>query len=352
MKSLHSPVSPGDCILPPTEPAATRVFVRAQESGMPPRDREPLSSEGVAFALLAYTVWGFAAIYWKWMAAFPASELLAYRVLASMCIALLLVAATGAGSMVRQALKTGHGIRMVLAASALIATNWLVFIYAVQTDRILETSLGYYINPLVNVLFGMLLLGERLTRPQGIAVALAAGGVATQTLMLGSLPWISLVLATSFGLYGLVRKTAPVEPLAGYALETVTLAPAALAFLGWLAWSDQATIPQQPLATWAGVAASGLITAVPLLSFASAARRLPLSTLGMFQYLAPTIAFGLAVLLYDERVTLGNAISFGCVWLALGIFAWDSTRSDTPTLAPSAGAAEAGSARAPQARSR
>jgi chloramphenicol-sensitive protein RarD len=297
----------------------------------------------VGYALLAYSVWGFAAIYWKWTSAFPATELLAYRVLAAMSIALALVAATGAGGMVRQALATRHSIQMVLAASGLIAVNWLVFIYAVQTDRILATSLGYYINPLVSVLFGMLLLGERLTRPQGIAVALAASGVAIQTLMLGSLPWISLVLATSFGLYGLVRKTAPVEPLAGYALETLTLAPPALALLAWIGLRDQATIPQQEPAIWLLVAASGLITAVPLLSFASAARRLPLSTLGMLQYIAPTIAFVIAVVGYGEPVALGNAVSFGCVWLALAIFAWDSARSDTPTLAPRARAPEPGS---------
>lgn len=306
-------------------------------------DREPLSREGVAYALLAYGVWGFAAIYWKWTAAFPSTELLAYRVLASMGVALILVAATGAHGKVREALATRRSILAVLTASVFIGVNWLVFIYAVQTDRILATSLGYYINPLVNVLFGMALLGERLTRPQGIAVGLAASGVAIQTFMMGSLPWISLVLASSFGMYGLVRKTAPVEPLAGYTLETLTLAPAALVFLGWLATQGASTIPEQEPAVWALVAASGLITAVPLLAFASAARRLPLSTLGMFQYIAPTIAFGIAVKIYGEPFTAGHAVSFGCVWLALGIFAWDSTRNPTPSLAPRVEAREAGS---------
>lgn len=301
---------------------------------MPPRHTEPLSREGVAYALLAYFVWGFAAIYWKWTSAFPSTEILAYRVLASMAIGWLLVVATGGLAQVRATIRSRRALGAIVAASLLIGTNWLVFIYAVQTDRILATSLGYYINPLVNVLFGLVLLGERLSRAQTIAVALAATGVAIQTAMLGTLPWISLVLAVSFGLYGLVRKTAPAEPLTGYALETLTLSPLALLFLAALSVAGDARIPQQGPMTWLLVAASGLLTAVPLLAFASAARRLPLSTLGMFQYLAPTLSFGVAVALYDEPLELGHAFSFGFVWLALAIFAWDASQAGEAAAPP------------------
>lgn len=287
---------------------------------------EPLSRPGVAYALLAYVVWGFAPIFWKLTVAYPSTELLAYRVLSSVLIGLAVAAITGAGPALRDALRSWRSAGAVLAAALMIAINWLTFIYAVQTDRILATSLGYYINPLVNVLFGLVLLGERLSRVQGIAVGLAAAGVAIQTLLVGELPWISLVLAGSFGLYGLVRKLGPAEPVAGFALETAVLTPIALAYLGVLGLRGEDTIRHDGFMTWLLVAGSGLLTAVPLLAFASAARRLPLSTLGMFQYIAPSLAFALAVAFYGETLTTGHGASFGCVWLALALFAWDSSR--------------------------
>ncbi|MGH0030616.1 MAG: EamA family transporter RarD [Myxococcota bacterium] len=282
-----------------------------------------LDPTGVGHALIAYGVWGFAPIYWKVTAAFPSSELLAYRVLASLAVAVLLIGATRGLPDVVRVLRSGRAAAAVVLASLLIAVNWLTFIYAVQTDRIVATSLGYYINPLVNVLFGLVLLRERLTRAQGIAVGLAAAGVAWQAFQLGELPWISLVLATSFGLYGLVRKLAPAAPLAGYALETLTLAPLALLYLAWLGWRGVATVGDAGPGMQAVVAASGLITATPLVAFASAAKRLPLSTLGMFQYIAPTLALGLAVVFYGEPFTASHAVGFGCVWAALALYAWD-----------------------------
>jgi chloramphenicol-sensitive protein RarD len=232
-------------------------------------------------------------------------------------------------------LRVPRAAAAVAAAAALIATNWLVFIYAVQTDRILATSLGYYINPLVNVLVGMLVLRERLSRAQGIAVALAGAGVAFQTWQLGTLPWISLVLAASFGLYGFVRKVAPAPPLAGFCLETVMLAPVAAIALAWLGARGEAVIPSAGLGSIVLVAGSGLLTAAPLLAFASAAKRLPLSTLGFFQYLAPSIAFGLAVLLYDEPLTTAHVVGFGCVWSALALVMWDSLQQ-SPVAAATA----------------
>jgi chloramphenicol-sensitive protein RarD len=285
--------------------------------------RDALDPGGVAHALLAYAIWGFAPIYWKETSAFGAPELLAYRVLASMAMALLLLAALRGFGDVARVLRSARASGAVVLASLLIATNWLTFIYAIQTDRILATSLGYYINPLVNVLFGLVLLRERLTRAQGIAVSLAAFGVGYLALQLGELPWISLLLATSFGLYGLVRKLAPAPPLAGFGLEALTLAPLALAYLAWLSQRGEASVPGASPAMQLLVGASGLITAAPLVAFASAARRLPLSTLGMFQYLAPSLSFLLAVAFYGEVFTRVHAVAFGCVWSALALYVWD-----------------------------
>lgn len=289
----------------------------------PEAARSP-DATGVSHALIAYGIWGFAPIYWKETAQFPAPELLAYRVLAGLAVAVCVVLATGVYRDVLRVLRSPRASAAVALACVLIASNWLVFIYAVQTDRILDTSLGYYINPLVNVLVGLALLGERLTRAQGIAVSIAALGVGYQTWQHGSLPWISLALACTFGLYGLVRKLAPAKPLAGFGLETLMLAPFALGFLVWLAGSSEAVVPGASAGMMVLIAASGLLTAAPLVAFASAANRLPLSTLGMFQYIAPTLAFGVAVAFYGEVVTGGQAVSFGCVWVALALFSWDS----------------------------
>ena len=282
------------------------------------------TATGVFHALVAYGIWGFAPIYWKETDHFPAHELLAYRVLSAFAVALLLLLATGLWRDVTPVLRAPRRAAALAAASALIATNWLVFIYAVQTDRILATSLGYYINPLVNVLLGLVLLGERLSRAQSIAVALAAVGVGMLAWRTGGVPWISLVLAASFGLYGLMRKLAPTPPVVGFGLETLLLAPIALATLAVMDERGAALVPAASAGMKWLVAASGLITAAPLIAFASAANRLPLSTLGMFQYLAPTLAFLLAVTFYGESFTLGHAVSFGCVWAALGLSAWDS----------------------------
>jgi chloramphenicol-sensitive protein RarD len=286
----------------------------------------PPSLRGVGHALLAYGIWGVAPVYWKVTAGFPARELLAWRVLASFVVALALVSLSRGWRDVWAVVRVPHAAAGVVGAAALIATNWLVFIYAVQTDRILATSLGYYINPLMNVGLGLVVLRERLSRAQTIAVGLASVGVAFQTWQLGALPWISLVLAGSFGLYGFLRKVAPAPPLAGFYLETAVLSPLACALLLRLEAARASTVLAAGIPVVLLVAGSGLLTAAPLLAFASAAKRLPLGTLGMFQYLAPTIAFLLAIGLYREPFTTAHAVSFGCVWTALALVLWDSLK--------------------------
>jgi chloramphenicol-sensitive protein RarD len=291
---------------------------------------------GALYAVLAYGVWGFAPIYWKALQPFPAPELLAYRVIASLGVAVLMLFALGAWRELGAALRSFRSAACGVAAGLLLGLNWLVFIWAVQNGRILATSLGYYINPLVNVLLGLLILRERLSRVQALAVGIAAVGVAMQTAEQGELPWVSLVLATSFGLYGLVRKIGPATPLIGFGIETLTLGPLAAAYIGHLD-GRAATVPGASGGMQLLVASSGLITALPLLAFANAAKRLPLSTLGLFQYLAPTLTFLLAVAVYGEPFTRGRAVSFACVWVALALGMWE-----TLTRAPRVAVAAAG----------
>ena len=219
------------------------------------------------------------------------------------------------------------GSTLASASALLIGTNWLVFLWAVETNRILDTSLGYYINPLINVLFGMVLLGERLRPLQIAAVLLAAAGVLQLAIAFASLPWISLVLAVTFGLYGLVRKVAPVQPLVGFTLETALLAPLGGAFLLFVHGSGNEAVSDGPIGVKALIAFSGFFTAAPLLCFNSAAKRLRLSSVGLFQFIAPTLAFLIAVALYGEPFTRAHGITFACVWLALAIYILDSARA-------------------------
>ncbi len=279
---------------------------------------------GALYALTAYGIWGIAPIYWMETRAFPAPELLAYRVIASFGVGVVFIAMLRGWRDLGTALRSWRSAASAAFAALLLGVNWLTFIWAVQNDLILATSLGYYINPLVNVLLGLLILGERLTRAQTLAVLLAALGVALQTLAQGELPWVALVLAGSFGLYGLVRKLGPAAPLAGFGIETLTLAPLACAYLLHLGLRGGAAVPEASAGMQLVVAGSGLLTAVPRLAFASAAKRLPLSALGMFQYLAPTLTFLLAIAVYREPFTRAHALSFVCVWLALSLYLWDS----------------------------
>ena len=278
------------------------------------------------FAFAAYGLWGFAPVYWKLLRAAPASELLAQRVLWSLGVGALLIAVTGRWRELAGALRSRRQLLPIVASSLLIGINWLIFIEAVNSGRVLATSLGYFLNPLVNVLLGVVFLGERLTGGQRIAVAIGCAGVTVWAVDLGEAPWIALSLAASFGLYGLVRKVAAVTPLVGFTLETLLLAPPALAYLAQLAADGGMTLPRESLGVKALVAGAGVITAGPLLCFTSAARRLPLSTLGFFQYLAPSISFLLAVGLYGEPFGRSQAIAFSCVWAALALFSFASRR--------------------------
>ncbi len=289
----------------------------------PPRVTGRLSTSGVLLAIACYVIWGIVPVYWKAVDAVPAHEMLIARVLWTLVlmIGLLIVGGRRREIAERGARAWGHNA----GAAALLALNWGVFIYAVQTDRVLETSLGYYINPLMSVLLGMLFLGERLSRLQALSVAVATAGVAAMTLQAGRLPWIALVLATSFALYGLLHKLRPQPPLGGLVREMIVISPIALALLALLLSRGHTALADASPAEHLAVSLSGPITALPLLLFHASARRLPLVVVGMFQYIAPTLTFLLATLYYGEPFTRDTAIGFALVWAGLGLFLVDAT---------------------------
>jgi chloramphenicol-sensitive protein RarD len=302
-----------------------------------PRDHAPsapaTTAAGTAFAIAAYGIWGIAPAYWKQLALIPAAELTAWRALCSAAFGIALLLATRRARDLVVALRSPRTAFPIALSAALLGVNWLVFIYAVQTDRVTETSLGYYVNPLVSVALGFAALRERLRPAQWVAVAVAAAGVAWWTTRLGGLPWISAALAGSFALYGLVRKLVPIASLVGFALEMLFLAPVAAAFLAAQPVGSLA-LPGANAGTDAWLAASGLVTAGPLVFFASATRRLPLIAIGLFQYIAPSLALLLAALWFGEPFTRDHAIAFGFVAIALVIFTLDALRS-TRKLFPS-----------------
>jgi len=296
------------------------------------------AAAGTAFALAAYGLWGIMPAYWKQLAPIPAAELTAWRALCSAVFGLALVLAGRRAPELARSLRDTRAALPIALSAALLGVNWLVFIFAVQTDRITDTSLGYYVNPLVSVALGFAVLRERLRAAQWIAFAIAVAGVAWWTARLGGLPWISAALAVSFALYGLVRKLVPISSLVGFALEMAFLAPLAAAFLVAQP-SGSLALPGASAGVVAWLAASGLMTAAPLVFFASATRRLPLFAIGLFQYLAPSIALLLAVLWYGEPFTGDHAIAFAFVAVALSIFTLDAlraTREPLPSPSPPA----------------
>jgi chloramphenicol-sensitive protein RarD len=295
-----------------------------------------LSASGIAFALSSYVLWGITPVYWKAVTSVPAAEVLIPRVLWTALFLLVLTRATGQHSKTWEADLKGWS--WTLVAALLLACNWCVFIYAVQSDRVIATSLGYYINPLASIVLGLVVVGERLNPLQALAVVIAGAGVATMTLQAGTLPWISLVLAGSFALYGLIHKLAPRPALAGLTREMIVLSPIALLALAWLLGhsSSEPGLVNAPPETQALLSLTSVVTAAPLLLFHAATRRLPLIAVGMFQYISPTITLLLAVAVYGEEFTWIHALGFGCVWIGLAIFTFDSVWR-VRTLARAAG---------------
>lgn len=280
---------------------------------------------GSLYAIAAFGFWGLTPIYYKLMPDVPPVEVLAHRVIWSVVFGAVFVSLVSAWPAVRSALSSPPTLRALALTAALVSTNWLIYIYAVVSDQVMATSLGYYINPLVNVLLGMLFLGERLGRGRTLAVALAAMGTASLAFELGGLPWISLTLAFSFGFYGLIRKRLGLPAMAALFVETLLVAPLALLVLGWFGAQGESSFGSD-LRTTLLLIFAGPVTLLPLLWFAEAARRLPLITVGFFQYLAPTLTFLLATLVYSEPFTLAWAVTFVFIWSGLAVFTIDSLR--------------------------
>ena len=280
--------------------------------------------KGVLLGLGCYFFWGFFPIFFKALAHVPALEVLCHRIVWSLAFLLPLALLSGRLADLKKALRDRATLLLLTTSTLLIAGNWLVFIHAVATDRVLESSLGYFINPLISALLGGLILGERLRRPQQLALLLAADGVLHRTWHLGHPPWIALFLAVSFGLYGLLRKQARVDAVSGLTVETALLAPFALGYLLILGvGSGGAFLAGRPIDNLL-LPLAGVITALPLIAFTAAARRLRLTTIGFLQYITPTLHFIFAVVLYHEPFSTGDLISFALIWTGLLLYSADA----------------------------
>ena len=275
---------------------------------------------GVWYAIAAYLLWGVFPIYIKLLQAVPAMEILAHRMVWSLVVVTVLLTLQHRWNWLRTLATNPAVILRFVATATVVSMNWGIYIWAINSNRVVDASLGYFINPLVNVLLGALLLGERLRRVQWAAVAVAALGVVWLTVQAGTLPWIGLVIAVSFGTYGLLRKTATLGALEGLALETALLFPLAFGYLLWLAYNHQNTfVEASPALRWLLVAA-GPVTAVPLLLFAAGARRIPLTLLGLLQYIGPSIQLLLGVALYHEAFVPAKAAGYALIWAALALY--------------------------------
>ncbi|MBZ9905171.1 EamA family transporter RarD [Mesorhizobium sp. B2-7-3] len=285
-------------------------------------DAESKARRGFLLALGAYLLWGLLPFYMKAVAHLPLAEVIAHRIVWSVPIAAAVLVWAGRTADFKVAIRSPRTIAMAGLTAALISVNWGIYVWAIAVDRTVETALGYYINPLVNVVVGALLLGERLDRLQIAAVVLAAVAVAVLTIDGGKLPWVSLALAFSFAAYGFFRKTLPIGPSQGFLLEVLLLSVPALGYIVFLIATGQDHFVSSNGTDTALLIGCGPVTAVPLLLFAFGAKLLRLSTIGIMQYIAPTMVFLIAVLIFDEPFGTTQAIAFALIWAALAVYSW------------------------------
>ena len=290
----------------------------------PPGAQPPTAS--LAAGLGAFLIWGLIPIFFKAMAEVPPAEIVAHRIVWAALLIAAFVWAMGQGARTMGILARPRLLLGLAGSSGLLTLNWLVYISAVNSDRVLETSLGYFINPLVNIALGVAFLGERLRTVQWLAVALAAVGVGIMAVGHGALPWIPLVLAVSFGLYGLMRKIMPVDPVGGLLIETLMMAPVSFGYLVWLGGTGAGAFLAGSPTLDVMLAATGVATAVPMTLFVIAARGLRLATLGFIQYLAPSTTFLLGVFLFREPLTPALMATFAFVWAGLALYSFDLFR--------------------------
>jgi len=298
----------------------------ASASAGPPHDAARAAvRDGLIFGLLSYSLWGLFPLYLKLLSAIPPTEILAHRIVWSVPFGALLIFLRKQWPEVKKALADKRVIFMLLLSACAIAFNWGIYVWAVVSDRVLEASLGYYINPLMSVAAGVFILGEKLRRAQIVAVILAAVGVLVLTVGAGVFPWVSLTLAALFASYGFIRKTVNVGAMPGLFIEVMLLSPIALFYLLWLGQAGTGAFLAGDSGMNALLVIAGPVTVIPLVLFALSARRVRLSTLGLMQYLAPTLQFALG-LYYGETFTIYHAICFGAIWTALATFSFDAVR--------------------------
>jgi len=299
----------------------------AKDLQKPNYDSAEARRQGVIYGLSAYLFWGFFPVYFKAVKLVAPLEMVSHRIVWSLAFLLILITWKGAWRSMLSLLAKPKFLAALLGSTLLIATNWLVFIYAVGVGEVLQSSLGYFINPLVSVLLGFVFLRERLERAQWLSLLLAAGGVVYLAIQYGAMPWIALILAASFGLYGLIRKSLHVEPLLGLTVETLLLAPFALLYIVQQHVSGTGIFLASSTKLDLLIPMSGIITAIPLLLFAAAAKRLRLATVGFLQYITPTMHFLLAVLIYGESFTHTHLISFLLIWSGLALYSLHAYRT-------------------------
>jgi chloramphenicol-sensitive protein RarD len=295
---------------------------------------------GYIFGFFAYAIWGFFPLYWKLLKPAGPMEILAHRIVWSMLFVTLVLLAMRSWRFLRSLARRPRTLAGIVLAAVVIAVNWWMYIYGVNSGHVVETSLGYFINPLVTVLLGVAVLHERLRAAQWIALAVGAVAVAVLTVDYGRLPWIALTLAASFGLYGLVKKSLALPAAEGLFVESLALTAPALAYLGWLAAHHRSTFGHVSTLQTTLLVLAGAVTAIPLLLFAGAANRIPLSGLGLLQYLTPTLQLGCGVLIYHEPMPPAQLAGFALVWAALVVFTWDGI-SNARRLSRARSAAEA-----------
>ncbi|WP_261903325.1 EamA family transporter RarD [Vibrio fortis] len=289
-------------------------------------EQQQRTRQGILLAVGAYTMWGIAPIYFKSLSEVSPLEILSHRVVWSFFLLAFLLHLGRSWRNVRDTLTSKPKMTYLVATSLLVGANWLIFIWAVNANHMLDASLGYYINPLINVVLGMIFLGERLRKLQWFAVGLAAIGVLIQIVAFGSIPVVAIALAFSFGFYGLLRKKVSLEAQTGLFIETLVMLPAAAIYLLFIADSATSDLAANPMSLNLLLIAAGIVTTLPLLCFTGAATRLKLSTLGFFQYIGPSLMFLLAVLIYGEAFTTDKAVTFAFIWGALVIFSFDGLR--------------------------
>ena len=289
---------------------------------------------GIVYATLAFVTWGLFPLYLRQVATVHPVEVVLHRSAWSLLFLLGLLMLLRRFGWLRSALAQPRLLGLFAISALLLSCNWLVYVFAVQSGHVVEASLGYFINPIVSVLLGVLVLHERLNRVQWSAVALAAAGVLWLTLLAGRPPWIALVLALSFGLYGLMRKTSALGALEGLTLETLLLAPLVLPALAWWTWTGQGAMARGDAALNAWLLLGGPLTALALVWFAAGARRLPLTTVGLLQYLSPTLQLALGVWVFHEPFDRAKLLGFAFIWAALALYSLNGWRRSRVAVAP------------------